>query len=88
MYRYKTKGTCSMEIGFDVDQNKVKNIKFTGGCNGNLKGIAVLAEGRDMDELITKFKDIKCGDKDTSCPAQLARALLQYREEMTRAEKI
>ena len=72
---YKTSGTCSVQIDFDIEDNKIHNLKYTGGCNGNLKGIAALVEGQDKDVIKNKFKGIKCGFKETSCPDQLARAL-------------
>ena len=72
---YKTTGTCSTKIEFDVEDNKIYNVEFTGGCNGNLKGIAALVEGQDIDEVKKKIKGIKCGFRDTSCPDQLSRAL-------------
>ena len=72
---YKTHGTCSTEINFDVEDGKIHNLSFTGGCNGNLKGIASLVEGQDIEVVKQKLKGIKCGLKDTSCPDQLARAL-------------
>mgnify|MGYP006360386643 CR=1 FL=1 len=75
MYQYKTKGTCSQMICFDLEDNKVRNVQFFGGCNGNLKGIAALVEGMDIDEVITRVEGITCGMKKTSCPDQLARAL-------------
>jgi len=62
-------------IYFDIEDNKVKNIQFIGGCNGNLKGISALAEGMDIDEAISRIEGIKCGMKSTSCPDQLAQAL-------------
>lgn len=72
---YKTKGTCSTEINFDVEDGKIYNVAYTGGCNGNLKGIAALVEGQDIETVKKKLKGIKCGMKDTSCPDQLAKAL-------------
>ena len=75
MYQYKTSGTCSQMIYFDLEDNKVKNVKFVGGCNGNLKGIAALVEGMDMAEAIARIEGITCGLKKTSCPDQLAQAL-------------
>lgn len=75
MYQYKTKGTCSQMIYFDVEDNKVKNTQFIGGCNGNLKGIAALVEGMPVEEAISRLEGIKCGMKSTSCPDQLAQAL-------------
>ena len=75
MYQYKTKGTCSQMIYFDVEDNKVKNVQFMGGCNGNLKGIGALVEGMDVQEVIERIEGIHCGMKSTSCPDQLAQAL-------------
>lgn len=75
MYQYKTKGTCSQMISFDLEDNKVKNVQFLGGCNGNLKGISKLVEGMDVNEVIARVEGIKCGMKATSCPDQLAAAL-------------
>ena len=74
-YTYKTSGTCSREISFKVENGKVKNVQFFGGCNGNLKGISALVEGMDIDEVIARVEGITCGLKSTSCPDQLARAL-------------
>lgn len=72
---FKTSGTCSTQIDFDVEDNKIHNLVFTGGCNGNLKGIAALVEGQDINEVKKRIKGIKCGFKQTSCPDQLAKAL-------------
>ena len=74
-YTYKTKGTCSREIAFEVENGKVTNVQFFGGCNGNLKGIAALVEGMSIDEVIARVEGITCGMKSTSCPDQLAQAL-------------
>lgn len=74
-YSYKTKGTCSQMINFEVVDGKVTNVQFLGGCNGNLKGIAALVEGMPVDEVISRVEGIKCGMKATSCPDQLAKAL-------------
>ena len=74
-YTYKTKGTCSREINFEVENGKVKNVQFIGGCNGNLKGIGALVEGMDIDEVIARVEGVTCGMKATSCPDQLAQAL-------------
>ena len=76
-YTYKTKGTCSQMINFEVEDGKVKNVQFFGGCNGNLKGIAALVEGMDIGEVIARVEGVKCGMKSTSCPDQLAQALKQ-----------
>ena len=76
MYEYKTSGTCSRSILFDIEDGKVKNVQFIGGCNGNLKGIAALVEGMDVDTVIERVQGITCGMKKTSCPDQLAQALI------------
>ena len=75
MYQYKTKGTCSQMIYFDLEDGKVKNVQFLGGCNGNLKGIGQLVEGMDVDDVIARLEGTTCGMKRTSCPDQLAKAL-------------
>ncbi len=74
-YKYKTHGTCAREISFELEDGIVKNVSFFGGCNGNLKGIAALIEGRKAEEIIPLIKGTKCGFKSTSCPDQLALAL-------------
>ena len=74
-YEYKTKGTCSQRIFFDVEEGKGKNVQFVGGCNGNLKGIAALVEGMEVADVIARVEGIRCGMKATSCPDQLAKAL-------------
>lgn len=78
---YKTQGTCSRAISFDVVDNKVVNVHFEGGCSGNTQGIAKLVEGMDIDEIIKRTDGILCGARPTSCPDQLARALKQYKAE-------
>lgn len=74
---YKTRGTCSSQISFDVVDGKLYNVQFTGGCNGNLKGIGALVEGLEVNDVIARLEGIKCGFKSTSCPDQLALALKQ-----------
>ena len=74
-FNYRTQGTCARSISFDLEDGIVKGISFEGGCNGNLKGIAALAEGKSADEVIASLSGIRCGFKGTSCPDQLARAL-------------
>ena len=76
MYEYKTSGTCSPRILIDVVDGKVRNVQFIGGCNGNLKGIAALVEGMDADEVIARVQGVTCGMRKTSCPDQLAQALI------------
>lgn len=74
-YSYKTNGTCSVKIQFDVNEGIVSNVTFVGGCNGNLKGISALVEGMKVEDVITRLEGIRCGFKQTSCPDQLAQAL-------------
>ena len=74
-YKYRTSGTCSRTITFDLENGKVSNVRFDGGCNGNLKGISAIVEGMDASHVIERFSGIRCGFKSTSCPDQLAKAL-------------
>lgn len=74
-FEHKNKGTCSQKIFFEIDDNKVHDVQFVGGCHGNLQGICKLVEGMDVDEVISRLEGIHCGMKPTSCPDQLARAL-------------
>jgi len=74
-FEYKTRGTCSERILFDVREGKVHDVQFISGCSGNTKGVAALVEGMDVDDVIARLKGIKCGRKPTSCPDQLALAL-------------
>ena len=74
-FEYKTKGTCSQRIFFEIEDNKVHNVSYLGGCNGNLQGISKLVEGMDIDEVIARVEGVTCGMKKTSCPDQLAQAL-------------
>ena len=73
--KYKTQGTCSQEIEIELKDGVIESVKFTGGCNGNLQGIARLIEGMDVEEAISRIDGIRCGFKATSCPDQLAKAL-------------
>ncbi|MDD6035800.1 MAG: TIGR03905 family TSCPD domain-containing protein [Lachnospiraceae bacterium] len=77
--RYKTSGVCSSAIDFDVEDGRVKNVRFTGGCNGNTQGVSRLVEGMLVEEAISRLEGIKCGFKSTSCPDQLAKALKEWR---------
>ena len=81
-FKYKTKGVCSNEMRFEIEDNIVKNLTVIGGCNGNLKGISSLVEGMEVDEVIRRLKGIRCGMKDTSCPDQFSRALEAAKEKM------
>lgn len=79
MQSYKTKGTCSSEIKFKIENEKLAEIEFVSGCPGNLLGITHLVKGEHIDHVITKLKGVPCGSKSTSCPDQLAQALEQYK---------
>ena len=68
-FTYTPHGVCSRQILLELDGNKVSNVRFIGGCSGNTQGIARLAEGMDVDELISRLQGIRCGSKPTSCPA-------------------
>ena len=76
--KYTTSGVCSREIEFEVVDGKLHNVRYLGGCNGNLQGVGALVEGMEIHDAITRLKGIKCGMKGTSCPDQLAKALEQY----------
>ena len=78
MFEYKTEGTCSTKIHFDIKEGKVSNISFENGCNGNLKALAILAEGMEAAELVKKLKGNLCGERKTSCSDQLARAVEKH----------
>lgn len=77
MQSYKTKGTCSSRIDFDVVDGKVTGVRFIGGCAGNTQGVARLVEGMSKEDVIARLEGIRCGAKPTSCPDQLAQALKQ-----------
>ena len=72
---YQTKGTCSKQIKVELDGDIIRSVAFTGGCNGNLKGISSLVVGQRAQDVIGRLKGIQCGFKSTSCPDQLANAL-------------
>lgn len=78
-FTYKTNGVCSRSIDIEIEAGKVVDVSFMGGCNGNLKGIAALTKGMSIDDVIERLENIKCGFKNTSCPAQLAEALKGYK---------
>ena len=77
--RYKTTGTCSSAIDFEVEDGMIKEVKFIGGCSGNTQGVAALVKGMPVDDVISRLEGIKCGFKSTSCPDQLAKALKEWR---------
>ncbi len=75
---YKTKGTCSQQINFEVEGSIIKSVEFIGGCHGNTQGVAALVRGMDINEAISRLEGINCRGRGTSCPDQLAKALKEY----------
>ena len=78
-YEYSPKGVCSRRVTFDIDEGKLYNVHFEGGCNGNLKGISALVKGQNIDDVIERLDGIQCGFKSTSCPDHLAKALKEVK---------
>ena len=78
-YSYRTTGTCSSQIDVEVENGIVKDVHFTGGCNGNLQGISSLVKGMKVDDVIARLDGIRCGGQPTSCPDQLCKALREIR---------
>lgn len=81
-YSFKTYGTCSRQIDFDITDNIITNVTFYGGCPGNLAALSKVVDGKTVEEIEELFKDIKCGAKPTSCSAQLAIAVRKAFEEL------
>lgn len=81
-YSFKTYGTCSRQIDFDINDNIITNVTFYGGCPGNLVALSKVVDGKTVEEIEELFKDIKCGSKPTSCSAQLAIAVRKAFEEL------
>jgi len=81
-YTYKTHGTCSRAIRFEINNGVVSNIRFEGGCSGNTQGVAKLADGMTIDEIIARVEGIQCGTRPTSCPDQLAKALKEVKDQL------
>lgn len=75
---YKTQGVCSQYIDIEVEDGIIKSVQFTGGCHGNLQGVSALVKGMKVEDAIARIKGIRCRDKATSCPDQLARALESF----------
>lgn len=80
-YSFRTRGVCAREIQFESDGNTVQNIKFVSGCNGNTQGVAALADGMEVDKVIRLLEGIDCNGRGTSCPAQLAKALREMKNQ-------
>ena len=86
MFTYTTKGTCSRQILFNVDEeNKLRGVRFIGGCGGNLQGISRLVEGKDIDEVEALLSGVQCRN-NTSCPDQLSKAIAQYKARKANGE--
>ena len=81
-FEYKTHGTCSSMIIFDLDGTTIHNVRFINGCSGNTQGVAALAEGQQLDTVIARLRGIRCGSKATSCPDQLACALSAVKDQL------
>lgn len=79
--RYQTTGTCCQMMQVALQDGKILDADFFGGCNGNLKGIKSLIKGMTVDEVIDRLKGITCGPKSTSCPDQLAQCLTEYKNQ-------
>ncbi|MBQ5978261.1 MAG: TIGR03905 family TSCPD domain-containing protein [Oscillospiraceae bacterium] len=85
-YTYKTKDVCSTQIQFRLEGDRVHDVRFTGGCNGNLKAIGILVEGMSVDEIESKLRGNSCGGRPTSCADQLAQAVrAAYRNQQEEA---
>lgn len=80
MYQYKTRGTCSSMIEIEANDGVIGEVRFMNGCSGNLAGLSRLVQGMKVDDAIEKLSGIHCGDKPTSCPDQLARALAEMKK--------
>ena len=81
MFTYKTSGVCSSKIDIEISNDIIQSIKFTGGCNGNLSGIGQLVKGMKVDDVIDRLNGVLCGNKSTSCPDQLSKALAAWKKE-------
>jgi len=85
--RYRTSGTCSQMIGISIIDNRINDIEFLGGCQGNLTGISNLVKGMTIDEVIERLHGIDCAGRGTSCPDQLAKCLIEYKERSKQLSK-
>lgn len=77
---FTPRGVCSRKMLIEIEDDRIVSLKVTGGCNGNLQGISALVKGMKIDDVIEKLEGINCGGKGTSCPDQLAKALIQYKK--------
>ena len=81
MFTYETSGVCSSKIDIEISNDIIQSVKFTGGCNGNLSGIGQLVKGMKVDDVIDRLNGVLCGNKSTSCPDQLSKALAAWKKE-------
>ena len=81
-YSYAPKGVCSSRIDLELEGDIIKSVQFTGGCNGNTKGLTALVEGQKAADVIARLQGIRCGMRPTSCPDQLAEALTEALEQL------
>ena len=81
-FTYSPRGVCTRQITFDIDGDIVKNVRFIGGCSGNTQGLSLLSEGMKIDDIINRLKGVDCNMKGTSCPDQLACALMLAKDNM------
>lgn len=79
-FTYKPKGVCSSSMTFTLEEDRIIEVKIMGGCQGNLLGIANIIKGKTIEEVISSFEGVACGNKKTSCPDQIAHALRQYQQ--------
>ena len=79
---YFTHGTCCKAFDIEIEDGRIRNVDFYGGCNGNLQGICSLIKGMKIDDVVARLKSIRCGGKPTSCPDQLSQALLEMKKEL------
>ena len=84
-YTYRTQGVCSSKIDFEIEDDILKKVSFTGGCNGNLQAVSRLVEGLPVEDVIKKLEGISCNGRGTSCGDQLARACKSALAEISRA---
>ncbi|CAG9708747.1 TIGR03905 family TSCPD domain-containing protein [Clostridium neonatale] len=82
MFTYKTSGVCSSKIDIEISNDIIQSVKFTGGCNGNLSGIGQLVKGMKVDDVIDRLNGVLCGNKSTSCPDQLSKALAAWKKKI------
>ena len=86
-FTYRTRGTCSSQIQFTIEDGVLHDVRYTGGCSGNTQGVSKLTEGMNAEEVIARLKGIRCGFKQTSCPDQLACAVEEALHSMREAEE-